>query len=183
MKSENLVPVITLLIVLAGLIFTSRYISILLYVFVPGTIAAFIIYFNTFYKIAPDPSELLPPYLLALAIQMIHFAEEYATGFDVKVAALLGEEPYSLNALVIFNMIAYFFFVLGGIAIYQKRKEQLVIPMIFIILGVFLNFFGHILASLYVGGYFPGLFTGLLYLLLIPKFLKLLNRKVSTIPG
>lgn len=107
-------------------------------------------------------------YLIALAVQMLHFAEEVVMDFHIRLPALLGQEPYSLNALIIFNMVAYFFFILGGIAIYLKKMQFMVIPVFYIMMGVVVNAGGHILLALYTGGYFPGLWTALILAFLAP---------------
>ena len=56
-------------------------------------------------------------------------------------------------------MVAYFIFILGGIVIFKRIKELMIIPVFFILLGVLLNAVAHILVSIYIGGYFPGLYT------------------------
>jgi hypothetical protein len=103
---------------------------------------------------------------------MIHFAEEYLTGFTTALPALIGAEPYPINYWLTFNMVAYFIFILGGIVLFQKMKGLMIIPIFFILAGVVLNGIGHLLLSLYVGGYFPGLYTALIYLVLGPMLMK-----------
>ena len=107
-------------------------------------------------------------YLIALAIQMLHFSEELVMDFHTRLPALIGEEPYSLNALVIFNMVAYFFFILGGIVIYLRKMQFMVLPVFYIMMGVVVNAVGHIVLTLYTGGYFPGLWTALMLAFLVP---------------
>jgi hypothetical protein len=48
----------------------------------------------------------------------------------------------------------------------------MIIPLFFILIGVVLNSMGHILISFYVGGYFPGLYTALIYTIIGPVLIK-----------
>jgi len=140
--------------------------------FIPVVILSFVIYRFTFFNTCSRSDELLPLYLVAVGVQMIHFAEEYLTGFTTALPALIGAKPYPLGYWLAFNMVAYFIFILGGIVIFQKMKELMMIPIFFILAGVVLNGIGHVLLSLYVGGYFPGLYTALIYLVLGPLLMK-----------
>ena len=144
-------------------------------VFIPGAIITFIIYFRKYQKQLPDPHKLLPIYLLAMGIQLLHFAEEYVMDFHKAVPELLNQPEYPIDYLVIFNMVAYAIFILGGIVILKQIKALMVIPLFFIIVGVFLNSVAHVLISIYVGGYFCGLYTGVIYLFLWPAMIKRLS--------
>ncbi|REE84461.1 Protein of unknown function with HXXEE motif-containing protein [Lutibacter oceani] len=141
-------------------------------VFIPGVIVSYLLYLNTFYKKTPNPERILPLYLLALGIQFIHFTEEYLTDFTIEVPKLLGREEYPLDYWLVFNMVAYFVFIIGGIILFKKIKELMIIPLFFILVGVLLNSIGHILISLYVGGYFSGLYTALIYIVIGPILIK-----------
>ncbi len=120
----------------------------------------------------PPANRILHLYLLALAVQMLHFAEEYLTGFVVELPALLGQEPYPKDYWLVFNMAAYSIFLLGGIVLLRKIQELAVIPLFFIVVGVLFNTLAHIGLTLYTGAYFPGLYTALLYLFIVPILLK-----------
>jgi len=135
-------------------------------VFIPGVIISYILYLNTFYKKTPDPEKILTFYLLALGVQFIHFTEEYLTDFTVVVPKLMGQEEYPLDYWLIFNMVAYFIFIIGGIILFKKIKELMIIPLFFILVGVLLNSIGHILIAIYIGGYFSGLYSALIYVVI-----------------
>jgi hypothetical protein len=146
-------------------------------IFVPGVLLSYLVYLKTFYKKAPEPNHFLPIYLFALGIQLLHFAEEYIYDFTAKMPELLGEkEAYSTSYWVAFNMIAYFVFIIGGIALFKKHKSLLIIPIFFILVGVFLNSMGHIFLSIYTGDYFPGLYTSFIYIAMIPSLVKKIMR-------
>jgi hypothetical protein len=137
-------------------------------IFIPGVIITFFFYLNTYDRKSDQAPQLLPWYLVALAIQLIHFTEEYSTDFVTRLPAIFGQAPYPLDYFVAFNMIAYSIFIIGGIALYLKAKAFLIIPLFFILIGVFFNGVAHVFLSIYVGGYFPGLYTALIYVGLGP---------------
>ena len=140
--------------------------------FVPGVILAYILFLLTIKRKAPAPQRLLPLYLIAVAVQMLHFAEEYLTGFYAKFPALFGGAAYSPEVFVAFNMSAYFAFIIGAVFIYKKTRPLMMIPLFFITYGVLGNAITHVIFAIYVGGYFPGLYTALIYWLLAPFLLR-----------
>ena len=169
-KSLSIPLMITIAAIAAFWIVSSTLTSVI--VFIPGVIITFIIYLNTFYRKVPNPDSILPLYLLALGIQFIHFTEEYLTDFNVEIARIIGQDAYPMDYWVTFNMVAYFFFIIGGIILFRKIKELMIIPLFFIVVGVILNAVGHIILSIYVGGYFSGLYSALLYVVIGPILIK-----------
>ena len=158
---HKLIPV--LISALAIIIFwlSSRTMPVVI-IFIPGVILSFLLS-----RIIPRKSEYLPSflniYLIALAVQMLHFAEEYTMGFVKELPSLLGADPYPLEYWVNFNMIAYAIFILGAIVLYKNLKALVIVPVFFVVVGAIINAFGHLALSIYAGGYFPGLYTSLLY--------------------
>lgn len=144
--------------------------------FVPGVVLAYVLFLLTVTRKAPAPERLLPLYLLAVAIQMLHFAEEYITGFYTKFPELFGGWAYSSDTFVVFNMGAYFAFIVGAILIHRKIRAPMVIPLFFITYGVIGNAVMHAVFAIWVDGYFPGLYTSLLYWVLAPLLLRELWR-------
>jgi hypothetical protein len=118
---------------------------------------------------------------LALGFQFIHFTEEFLTDFNVEIAGIIGQEAYPVDYWLTFKMVAYFFFVIGGIFLFRKIKELMIIPLFFIVVGVILNAIGHIILSIYVGGYFSGLYSALIYVIIGPILIKriLVEPKIS----
>ncbi len=143
-----------------------------IWLFVPVVVIAFLVYLRSFYITMPPAERTLPLYLLALSIQMLHFAEEYLNDFVVALPALYGAEPYPVDYWLVFNMAAYAFFILGAIVLFRGIKELAVIPIFFVLAGVLLNALGHLALAIYSGGYFPGLYTASIYLLLLPFLMK-----------
>ncbi len=120
-------------------------------------------------------------YLLLLGIQFLHFTEEYLADFVTEIPRLLGQEPYSLDIWISFNMIAYFIFILGAIALYKQTTELYIIPLFFILVGVLMNAIVHIATAIYVGGYFPGLYTAIIYAIIAPVFVRIVLKEMMKI--
>jgi len=180
MKRDMLIPLIMGIgmIVIALVVSSSLPIVV---VFIPGVIITFFVYLKTFYRKTPEAGNILPLYLLALGFQFIHFLEEYVTGFCIEVPKLLAQDAYPVDYWVAFNMVAYFLFILGGIILLKRKTEYMMIPLFFIVVGVVLNTVGHLLISLYVGGYFPGLYSALLYVVVGPILVGRIVRETSVI--
>ncbi|NNF75436.1 MAG: HXXEE domain-containing protein [Flavobacteriaceae bacterium] len=173
--------VIALVSILA-LWFVSRSIGLVL-VFVPGIIISFIFCQLSFDKRVPDPKSVLPLYLFALGVQFLHFTEEYLTGFVIELPALFNQPPYPTDIWLVFNMVAYFIFILGGITLFWRSGSFLIIPVFFILFGIMFNGLAHLGTSLYVGGYFPGLYTAMIYLVLGPLLIGRLLNSRKHVPG
>jgi hypothetical protein len=141
--------------------------------FVPAMIVALVCYFKTGYRTMPKPERVLPVYLLALAIQFLHFTEEYVYGFHFRVSEIMeGMPPFNVNTFVAFNMIAYSLFLLSGLAMYKGLKFPMIVVWFFTIAATLGNAVLHPILALKVGGYFPGLFTSFAYLIIGPILFK-----------
>jgi len=114
-------------------------------------------------------------YFIALAIQCIHFIEEYVGLIYIRLPALLDMPPIGQDEFVIFNLFAYAVFILGGIALFRNYRVMMVIPIFFILMGVMANGIIHVILALWQSSYFPGLFTALAYLFLGPYLIKMLR--------
>ncbi len=127
--------------------------------FVPVMVVAFVCYLLTSYREMPKVERVLPIYLVALAIQFLHFTEEYVYGFHQRIAEIMaGMPPFDADVFVAFNMIAYCLFLLAGLGMYKGVKFPMILVWFFaiVVLG---NAIWHLLLTLRVGGYFPGLYT------------------------
>jgi len=144
----------------------------LIVTFVPGVIAALLFYFFTVFKKQPEPDNILPLYLLGLGIQFLHFAEEYMTGFNHKFPALFKSPEYPIDTFILFNMFAYFMFALGAIMIYKKITPPMIIPLFFVAYGIVGNAISHLIYCIVVGGYFPGVYTSIIYWIIGPMIIK-----------
>ncbi|MFN2458012.1 MAG: HXXEE domain-containing protein [Chitinophagaceae bacterium] len=154
--------IVTLIAIIAISIFYIIHPAIRIF-FIPAMIIAYI-----FYIIKSHNKENKHPnftcYLLCIAIQLLHFTEEFIFGFNKRLPELmLGIPPQHPNLFVSFNMVAYSLFVLGAIGIYKKIKFMMIIVWFFAIAGVVFNVIGHMLYAIRVEGYFPGLYASFMY--------------------
>jgi len=107
-----------------------------------------------------DPSDsrgVVPLACLTLAIQAVHCAEEFVTGFPATFPRLLGLEPWSPDFFVSFNLawIAIWSLSLGAVS--RGRSNWLVMTVFwFLGLAAVANGFAHPLLSLASANYFPG---------------------------
>ncbi|MDT4953504.1 MAG: hypothetical protein QOJ02_1642 [Acidobacteriota bacterium] len=148
--------------------------------FAPAMVLAFVCYLRTSYREMPKAERVLPIYLIALAIQFLHFTEEYVYGFQFRVTEIMaGMPPFDPNVFLAFNMIAYCLFLLAGLGMYKGMKFPMIIVWFYVIAGVIGNSIWHLLLTLKVGGYFPGLYTSFAGWILGPILLKRLWRPKS----
>jgi hypothetical protein len=147
--------------------------------FVPVMAVSFVCYLLTSYRAMPKVERVLPIYLVALAIQFLHFTEEYVYGFQFRITEISsGMPPFNANVFLAFNMIAYCLFLLAGLGMYKGLKFPMIIVWFFAIC-VLGNAIWHVLLSLKVGGYFPGLYTSLPGWVLGPILLQRLWKRES----
>lgn len=140
--------------------------------FAPAMVLAFVCYLRTSYREMPKAERVLPVYLVALAIQFLHFTEEYVYGFQFRVTEIMaGMPPFNANVFLAFNMIAYSLFLLAGLGMYKGLKFPMIIVWFYgiCVLG---NSIWHLLLTLRVGGYFPGLYTSFPGWIVGPMLLK-----------
>ena len=145
--------------------------------FAPAMVVAFVCYLRTSYREMPKAERVLPIYLVALALQFLHFTEEYVYEFHLRVTEIMpGMPPFDPNLFVAFNMIAYSLFLLGGLGMYKGMKWPMIIVWFFAVafLG---NAIWHLLLTIRVGGYFPGFITSLAYWVVGPILLIRLSEK------
>lgn len=112
-----------------------------------------------------DPVAVLPMYLLAVAVQCAHFAEEYATGFQRQFPKLIGYE-WSDTRFVTFNLAWLALFVLAAMGVYRRKPLAYLAVLFFALAGGVANGAGHLLLSATLGRYFPGAATAPLCLAL-----------------
>lgn len=105
----------------------------------------------------PAPGRLVSAACLALALQSLHVAEEFATGFHRRVPALLGLDPWSDGFFIWFNL-AWIAIWCAAIAAAARRPSPPSLACLwFLALASAGNAIGHPLLSVMTGGYFPGL--------------------------
>ena len=143
------------------------------YTFVPSMAASWAVYMLTYRKRMPDSQRVAPFYLLSLAWQLVHFVEENSTGFRYRwPVEIFGAKPYGGRQYVAINALSYAIFIAGGVALMKKRPEFSLPAIFFALMGVMYNGVQHPIYSYMVKGYFPGLFTGMVDLVIGPLLLR-----------
>ena len=105
-----------------------------------------------------DGAAVLPVYLLAIAVQCLHFTEEYVTGFQHQFPRLLGDD-WSDARFVTFNMLWLAAFVLAALGVYRRVPLAYLVVLFLALIGGAGNGISHLVLSAMYGRYFPGLIT------------------------
>ncbi|WP_051332284.1 HXXEE domain-containing protein [Cucumibacter marinus] len=120
----------------------------------------------------PPAERVLPVYLASLAIQFLHFAEEFITGFQSQFGLLYGGGVITDPVFVLINMVSYFAFLISPLLVWYARQPGLLAPaLFFVVYGALGNAIAHLMWSVLKLGYFPGLVTGQLYWIMGPLVL------------
>jgi hypothetical protein len=103
-------------------------------------------------------------YLLAIAVQSLHFTEEFFTGFQRQFPQLVGYE-WSDGRFVTFNLAWIALFVFAAVGVYRRVPLAYLVVLFLALAGGVGNGAGHLLLSAQQGRYFPGAATAPLCLL------------------
>ena len=105
-----------------------------------GLVASYFLWAFTDWHAAP--SKILPLYVLAIAVQVLHVAEEYSSGFQRKFPQLLGYQWTDARFLA-FNALWIAIFVLAALVIRRTAIAYLMVIFLALAGGV-ANGAGHI---------------------------------------
>ena len=169
-KTDLIIGTIIALVMATAFTLLSSGLSLIV-TFVPGIVVSWLTYVWLYLNKRHLPSGVvfLPVFFVALAVQFIHFAEEFTTGFRSSFPLLYGGTPYSADLFVSFNMAAYCIFGLTCILVFTRNLRFLLVPcLFFIIYGAIGNAISHTWWSLHLQTYFPGLVTAQLYWIVGP---------------
>jgi len=97
-------------------------------------------------------------FLLGLAVQCLHFLEEFIGHFEDRFPALLGLPPWSEGFFVTFNLMWLSVWILSAIDL-QKGYRFALFPVWFFSIAAIANGIAHPLLAVIAHGYFPGLIT------------------------
>jgi Protein of unknown function with HXXEE motif len=108
----------------------------------------------------PSLAGAVPFAAAALAIQALHFAEEFATGFHRRFFPMLGQAPWPDWLFVAFNS-AWIACWAAAISAAVLGRWSFAVAALFWFLGLaaIANGIAHPLLAIVAGGYFPGLAT------------------------
>lgn len=140
--------------------------------FIPSMVIAYVCHLASTARRPTNASRVLPIYLVALAWQFVHFAEEFQGGFHRRwTEEIFGAPAMSAEFFVWANMASYAVFTLAAVAVYVRVPVR--VPMLiiwfFTIMGVLGNAVGHAVYSILTGDLgFPGFYTSLAYWVIGP---------------
>jgi Protein of unknown function with HXXEE motif len=97
-------------------------------------------------------------FLLGLAVQSLHFMEEFVTGFEHRFPSLLGLPVWSERFFVAFNLIWISLWILSAVGL-QRGNRAALFPVWFFAIAAMANGIAHPVLAVAAGGYFPGLIT------------------------
>ncbi len=153
----------------------------LIVTFVPTMVLSYVMHQRTTARRLPSPDRVVPLYLVALAIQFLHFSEEFVTGFYERwPVEMFKAKPYSLRTWILINTISYAVFTAAVVGLYRGIRTALLPVWFFTIMGVIGNAIQHPLYCLKVRGYFPGFWTSLAYWVLGPLLYRRLTEGRGT---
>ncbi len=121
-----------------------------------GLVIAYLLWITAPWK--NDPAAVLPMCLIAIAVQCLHFTEEFLTGFQRQFPKLIGDE-WSDARFVAFNMAWLAVFVLAALGVYRRVPLAYLVVLFLALAGGVANGAGHLLLSAARGEYFPGAAT------------------------
>jgi hypothetical protein len=143
----------------------------LLVTFVPGMVVSWLVFLQLYLRRIelPDANRLIPYFFITLAIQFLHFAEEFAAGFATFFPTLYGGAAYGDGLFVGFNMVAYAVFTLACLLLCYRRIGFMLMPVLFFAFyGAAGNAISHSWWSLDAAAYRPGLITAQAYWIAAP---------------
>ncbi len=111
--------------------------------------------------LAPDPvnrDQAVQLFLIGLAVQCLHFAEEFISRFQSRFPLLLGLQGWSDNFFVIFNLIWLSIWIPSVIGLRRGYRFSL-FPVWFFGITSIANGVAHPMLALIAHGYFPGLIS------------------------
>lgn len=102
------------------------------------------------------PASLNKLFITGIILQIIHFTEEYYTGFHRELPLLFNRTEWTESRFLTFNIIWILILSVSAYGAYKKIKLSYLFIWFFIFVVGIGNGIMHSLLSLTRGGYFPG---------------------------
>ena len=161
-KPSIIYPIIVaiVLLILCGSIFFNIGLAPVVIIGGSAVIAYFVWLFTT-YKKPADPQKILPVFLLALALQIIHTIEEYIADFAGELSVLFNLNPVGRDffAVAIMGGFASVWVLTAFGLIYRNPLANFML-WFFVIGPGLVNGLAHVVLAIIANDiYFPGLIT------------------------
>ena len=164
------------LIVVVGILFQALWLGRAAAFLSVALVIAYAVWILGAWSVA-HPS-LRSTYGVALAIFLLHASEEFLTGFQRRLPALVGDH-WTDRQFLVFNAAWFATFIAAGLALRQRRPLAVLIVLFFALGGGVGNGVAHLLLVVNQRGYFPGAWTAPLCLIIGIVLL----RQLFTIPA
>jgi hypothetical protein len=163
-------------IVVAGVLFQGLWLGRAASLLSVALVIAYVIWMRAAWSLAGR--SLQATYGVALVIFLVHACEEFLTGFQRRLPALVGDH-WSDTQFVVFNAAWFVTFVSAAWGLRRRRPLAVLIVLFFALAGGVGNGVAHLLLVVTQGGYFPGAWTAPLCLIVGSVLL----RQFFTIPA
>ncbi|ARN83688.1 hypothetical protein B1812_15315 [Methylocystis bryophila] len=143
--------------------------------FIPGVVSAWAVFSWLYARRIelPEAETFIPAFFVVLAIQFLHFNEEYITDFRSFFPELYGGAPFSGALFVTINMVSYSVFAIACLAVFAWRRSFLLMPVLFfVVYGAIGNAISHTFWVIDAQAYRPGFVTAQFFWLAGPWLLR-----------
>ena len=96
----------------------------------------------------------MPAYIGAVGAQAAHLLEEYRTGFNREFPPVLGAQPRSSNAFLLFNIVSLLVFSVGAVGLLRGWRPAVVVALFLALGGGVLNGLAHVAFAARAGAIF-----------------------------
>lgn len=107
----------------------------------------------------PESRRMVPVLIAAVIVQCAHLGEELWSGFYRAFPLVMGVGPWSERQFVVFNAVWLAVFVAAILGVAHGWRPAYVATLFLAVGGGIGNGLGHIALAIQTGGYFPGLYT------------------------
>jgi hypothetical protein len=164
------------LIVLAGVLFQGLWLGRAASLLSVAFVIAYAVWIGGAWNLGGR--SLQATYGVALLIFVVHACEEFLTGFQRRLPALVGDH-WTDTQFLVFNAAWFATFVLAAWGLHRRHPLAVLIVLFFALGGGVGNGVGHLLLVVVQGGYFPGAWTAPLCLIAGAALL----RQLFTVPA
>jgi hypothetical protein len=107
----------------------------------------------------PAGRRIVPVLIAAVIVQCVHFGEELWSGFYRAFPLVMGGGAWSERQFVVFNAVWLAVFVAAIFGVAHGWRPAYVVTLFLAVGGGIGNGLGHLALAIQAGGYFPGLYT------------------------